>query len=208
VTCPHSPNAGELAPMTFDTAIAGSGIVAVSVPGNVADQILNQFAKCPDGKPMLPDKVCVIEAKLCAAAGPGAVPNPDIIIHGGDGKACCPANYKPVAGMGWCANGPLPFCDPDKNQGLDKNDHVCKCLGGKPIPPNGVCLDLPRFGGRLTSWAQATASDVMVSSFCCSFCPSFCSALAEPILPSRPTRSASRRAQGLSRSRTCAPARA
>lgn len=106
---------------------------------NVADQILNQFAKCPDGKPMLPDKVCVIEAKLCAAAGPGAVPNPDIIIHGGDGKACCPANYKPVAGMGWCANGPLPFCDPDKNQALDKNDHVCKCAGGKPLPPNGVC---------------------------------------------------------------------
>jgi hypothetical protein len=72
----------------------------------------------------------------------------------------------------------------------------------------GRKMDLPRFGGRLTSWAQATASDVMVSSFCCSFCPSFCSALAEPILPSRPTRSASRRAQGLSRSRTCAPARA
>ena len=32
VTGPNSPNAGELAPMTFDTAIAGSGIVAVSVP--------------------------------------------------------------------------------------------------------------------------------------------------------------------------------
>src|SRR5207247_9467518 len=33
VTGPRSPNAGELAPMTFDTAIAGSGIVAISVTG-------------------------------------------------------------------------------------------------------------------------------------------------------------------------------
>jgi Zn-dependent M28 family amino/carboxypeptidase len=45
VTGPHSPNAGELAPMTFDTAIAGSGIVAVSVTGNVADAL---FAAMPD----------------------------------------------------------------------------------------------------------------------------------------------------------------
>jgi len=36
-TGPQSPNAGELAPMTFDTAIAGSGIVAVSVTGDVAN---------------------------------------------------------------------------------------------------------------------------------------------------------------------------
>jgi Zn-dependent M28 family amino/carboxypeptidase len=36
VTGPNSPNAGELAPMTFDTAIAGSGIVAISVTGDVA----------------------------------------------------------------------------------------------------------------------------------------------------------------------------
>jgi Zn-dependent M28 family amino/carboxypeptidase len=39
VTGPASPNAGELAPMTFDTAIAGSGIVAVSVTGEVAAKI-------------------------------------------------------------------------------------------------------------------------------------------------------------------------
>jgi hypothetical protein len=44
VTGPHSPNAGELAPMTFDTAIAGSGIVAVSVTGKVADAL---FAAAP-----------------------------------------------------------------------------------------------------------------------------------------------------------------
>ncbi|MEM1178726.1 MAG: M20/M25/M40 family metallo-hydrolase [Acidobacteriota bacterium] len=35
VTGPNSPNAGEIIPMTFDTAIAGSGIVAVSVNGGV-----------------------------------------------------------------------------------------------------------------------------------------------------------------------------
>src|SRR5262249_9754856 len=33
VTGPRSPNAGELVPMAFDTALAGSGIVAVSVAG-------------------------------------------------------------------------------------------------------------------------------------------------------------------------------
>ena len=40
VTGPRSPNAGELAPMTFDTALAGSGIVAASVTGDVARQIM------------------------------------------------------------------------------------------------------------------------------------------------------------------------
>jgi hypothetical protein len=34
ITGPRSPNAGELVPMTFDTAIAGSGLVAVSVTGD------------------------------------------------------------------------------------------------------------------------------------------------------------------------------
>ena len=37
VTGPRSPNAGELVPMTFDTALAGSGIVAASISGEVAD---------------------------------------------------------------------------------------------------------------------------------------------------------------------------
>jgi hypothetical protein len=35
VTGPHSPNAGETIPMSFDTALAGSGIVAASISGNV-----------------------------------------------------------------------------------------------------------------------------------------------------------------------------
>lgn len=36
VTGPRSPNAGETIPMSFDTALAGSGIVAASVSGSVA----------------------------------------------------------------------------------------------------------------------------------------------------------------------------
>ena len=48
VTGPRSPNAGELAPMTFDTAIAGSGIVAISVTGEVAVKL---FEAVPD-KPL------------------------------------------------------------------------------------------------------------------------------------------------------------
>jgi len=44
VTGPRSPNAGELAPMTFDTALAGSGIVAASVTGDVAKQIMRGVA--------------------------------------------------------------------------------------------------------------------------------------------------------------------
>src|SRR5205823_10002015 len=48
VTGPRSPNAGELAPMTFDTALAGSGIVAMTVTGDVADAL---FKAVPD-KPL------------------------------------------------------------------------------------------------------------------------------------------------------------
>jgi hypothetical protein len=36
VTGPRSPNAGQLVPMTFDTAIAGSGIPAASITGELA----------------------------------------------------------------------------------------------------------------------------------------------------------------------------
>jgi hypothetical protein len=39
VTGPRSPNAGETVPMTFDTAIAGSGIVAASVSARVAEAL-------------------------------------------------------------------------------------------------------------------------------------------------------------------------
>lgn len=39
VTGPRSPNAGALVPMTFDTAIAGSGLVAASLDGTAAAAI-------------------------------------------------------------------------------------------------------------------------------------------------------------------------
>ncbi len=40
VTGPHSPRAGEVVAMTFDAAVAGSGIVAASVAGPVARRLL------------------------------------------------------------------------------------------------------------------------------------------------------------------------
>jgi Tol biopolymer transport system component len=40
VTGPNSPNAGELAPLTMDSILAGSGIVAVSVSSKVAETLL------------------------------------------------------------------------------------------------------------------------------------------------------------------------
>jgi hypothetical protein len=45
VTGPRSPNAGELAALTFDTAASGSGIVAASITGEVADRL---FERVPD----------------------------------------------------------------------------------------------------------------------------------------------------------------
>jgi hypothetical protein len=45
VTGPHSPNAGETVPMSFDTALAGSGIEAASISDRVATAIL---ARVPD----------------------------------------------------------------------------------------------------------------------------------------------------------------
>lgn len=39
VTGPRSPNAGDVVPMTFDTALAGSGLVAASASGAVAEAI-------------------------------------------------------------------------------------------------------------------------------------------------------------------------
>jgi hypothetical protein len=39
VTGPHSPNAGETIPMSFDTALAGSGIVAASIGARVAETL-------------------------------------------------------------------------------------------------------------------------------------------------------------------------
>jgi Tol biopolymer transport system component len=40
VTGPNSPNPGELAPMTYDSSLAGSGIVAASISGKLAEAML------------------------------------------------------------------------------------------------------------------------------------------------------------------------
>jgi Peptidase family M28/PDZ domain/PA domain len=45
VTGPNSPNAGELIPMTFDTALSGSGIVAASITGAVGSMLLDGTGK-------------------------------------------------------------------------------------------------------------------------------------------------------------------
>jgi hypothetical protein len=45
VTGPRSPNAGETVPMTFDTALAGSGIVAASISGAAGAAILASTGK-------------------------------------------------------------------------------------------------------------------------------------------------------------------
>jgi Peptidase family M28/PDZ domain/PA domain len=43
VTGPSSPNAGELVPMSFDTALAGSGVVAASISAKVAEEMFKAF---------------------------------------------------------------------------------------------------------------------------------------------------------------------
>ena len=45
ITGPRSPNAGNVVPMSFDTALAGSGLVATSASGEVAQAL---FAAMPD----------------------------------------------------------------------------------------------------------------------------------------------------------------
>jgi hypothetical protein len=47
VTGPRSQNAGQVVPMTFDTALAGSGIPAASISGAVADLLLASASKTP-----------------------------------------------------------------------------------------------------------------------------------------------------------------
>jgi hypothetical protein len=66
---------------------------------------------------------------------------------------------------------------------------------------SSVPLDLPRFRGAVWCGNHAPLSDAVSTSFLVEG-PSFCSAPAEPILPSRPTRKLSRRAQRRSRTAT------
>jgi Zn-dependent M28 family amino/carboxypeptidase len=75
VTGPSSPNAGELAPMTFDTAIAGSGIIAVSITGDAANKI---FAAVPD-KPLAAAQKALDDANPHATGF--AIPGVTVRVH-------------------------------------------------------------------------------------------------------------------------------
>jgi Zn-dependent M28 family amino/carboxypeptidase len=75
VTGPNSPNAGELAPMTFDTAIAGSGIVAVTITGEAAAKI---FDAVPD-KPLATAQKSLDDANPHAAGF--ALPGITVTVH-------------------------------------------------------------------------------------------------------------------------------
>lgn len=84
-TGPRSPNAGELVPMTFDTALAGSGIVAVSLTGAVADAIVSTSgrslediqAELDSGNPhvagfAIPDTEVAVSARVVRETRTGA----------------------------------------------------------------------------------------------------------------------------------------
>jgi peptidase M28-like protein/PDZ domain-containing protein/PA domain-containing protein len=77
VAGPHSPNAGETIPMSFDTALSGSGIVAASVSGQVAEAM---FATLGD-----PGKTLAAAQKALDDANPHvagfALPNVTVSIH-------------------------------------------------------------------------------------------------------------------------------
>src|SRR5262249_8217065 len=45
VTGPNSPNAGQLAPLSFDSSLSGSGIIAASISDKVAAMILGSAGK-------------------------------------------------------------------------------------------------------------------------------------------------------------------
>jgi Zn-dependent M28 family amino/carboxypeptidase len=75
VTGPRSPNAGETIPMSFDTAIAGSGIVAASIGAKVADAL---FSAVPD-KTLQSAQQSLDDANPHATGFP--LPNLSVSIH-------------------------------------------------------------------------------------------------------------------------------
>ncbi|HUR33457.1 MAG TPA: M20/M25/M40 family metallo-hydrolase [Vicinamibacterales bacterium] len=77
VAGPHSPNAGETIPMSFDTALAGSGIVAASISGAVATSMFRTLGD--------PAKTLDAAQKSLDDANPHAtgfaLPNLEVSIH-------------------------------------------------------------------------------------------------------------------------------
>ena len=76
VTGPRSPNAGETVPVTFDTAIAGSGIVAASISGTVANAL---FAATVPDKTLLAAQQSLDDANPHASGFP--LPNLTVTVH-------------------------------------------------------------------------------------------------------------------------------
>lgn len=74
---PNSPNAGEIIPMSFDTALAGSGIVAASVSGTVADAM---FTTLGDPAKTLKAAQTALDDANPHAAG-FALPNVTVTLH-------------------------------------------------------------------------------------------------------------------------------
>jgi len=77
VAGPASPNAGEIIPMSFDTALSGSGIVAASISGAAADAI---FRTLND-----PGKTLAAAQKALDTANPHAagfdIPGAQLTVH-------------------------------------------------------------------------------------------------------------------------------
>lgn len=77
VAGPNSPNAGEIIPMSFDTALSGSGIPAASVSGAVADAMFRTLGD--------PAKTLAAAQKSLDDANPHAtgfaLPNLTVSIH-------------------------------------------------------------------------------------------------------------------------------
>ncbi len=74
---PNSPNAGEIIPMSFDTALAGSGIVAASVSGTVADAMLKTLGD--PAKTLKAAQTALDDANPHAAGF--ALPNVTVTLH-------------------------------------------------------------------------------------------------------------------------------
>lgn len=77
VSGPRSPNAGELVPMTFDTALSGSGIIAASVTGRFAARLFESFGD--------PGKTLEAAQKALDDANPHVtgfeIPNVRVTVH-------------------------------------------------------------------------------------------------------------------------------
>ena len=77
VAGPSSPNAGEIIPMTFDTALAGSGIAAASISSRVADAL---FGSLGDPAKTLKAAQAALDDANPHAAG-FAMPDVTVALH-------------------------------------------------------------------------------------------------------------------------------